>query len=260
MFIPNTNSFTGSKTVVRHPYRSLLDDKDAYEQIRIIPEHVHRTLFTTPDGTMESLVCNGPASYQTLMNYVFAPYIGVFMDVYLDDIVIYSDSITAHVDHIRLVFEVLRREKPYLGADKMNFFSTTLRILGHVIDEHGIIMDPHKVDKVSNWKQPTNKALLNSFIGAVGYLAGDCKNIRIPMAILNKRAGATKLWRWGSTEQWAFEEIKQIVQDYRNNNLIAIDYSPNAEYINVVTDACCICFGTRETIGVRDEHLITKQF
>jgi hypothetical protein len=57
---------------------------------------MRKTLFTTPDGTMINHVmqigdCNAPATYQSLMNHIFAPYIGVFMDVYLDDIVIYSD-------------------------------------------------------------------------------------------------------------------------------------------------------------------------
>ena len=79
------------RNVVKHKYRSIIDGKDAYEQIRVIPEHVPRTLFTTPDGTMVSLVLqqgdvNGPTTYQTVMNHIFAPYIGVFMDVYLDDI------------------------------------------------------------------------------------------------------------------------------------------------------------------------------
>lgn len=54
---------------------------------------------------MESLTlqqgdCNGPATYQTLMNHIFTSYLGIFMDVYLDDIVIYSDSIQEHVNHI----------------------------------------------------------------------------------------------------------------------------------------------------------------
>lgn len=90
------------RKVARHPFRSLIGGKDAYEQIHVIPEHVDCTLFNTPDGTMESLVlqqgdCNGPTTYQTLMNHIFAPYIGAFMDVYLDDIVIYSDTIEDHL-------------------------------------------------------------------------------------------------------------------------------------------------------------------
>ena len=123
----------------------------------------------SPDGNMVSLVlqqgdCNAVATYQTLMNHLFGPYIGVFMDVYLDNIVIYSDTIEDHLKHIRIVMDVLRREQLYLSADKMQFFTRRLEILGHVIDERGIEMDPHKVDKVANWKVPTNKGLLMSFL------------------------------------------------------------------------------------------------
>src|ERR1700749_2597431 len=95
---PLPNMETILFNVLKHKYRSLIDGKDAYEQIRIVPEDVKHTLFNTPDGTMESLVlqqgdCNGGATYQALMNHIFSAYIGVFMDVYLDDILIYSVSV-----------------------------------------------------------------------------------------------------------------------------------------------------------------------
>jgi Reverse transcriptase (RNA-dependent DNA polymerase) len=99
-----------------------------------------RTLFNTPDGTMVSLVmqqgdCNTPATYQTLMNYLFSPYIGTFMDVYLDDIVIYSDTISDHITHCQIILDVLQKEKLYLSTpDKLQFFAWNLCILGHVID------------------------------------------------------------------------------------------------------------------------------
>lgn len=231
------------RNVIRHKYRSLLDGKDAYEQIRIVPEHVNRTLFTTPDGTMESLVmqqgdCNAPATYQTLMNYIFAPFIGVFMDVYLDDIVIYSDTIEDHIEHVRTIFTKLREEQLFLAPKKMQFFAPVLKLLGHEIDDKGIRMDPNKVDKIEKWKVPTNKDLLLSFLGAVGYLAANCEAIRIPMAVLTARTGSTKPWKWGPTEQRAFDNVKQLVKEHRDNHRVAIDYSPNAERINLVTDAC----------------------
>jgi len=117
----------------------LLDRKDAYEQIRVEPKDIPQTLFTTPDGTMEGLVmqlgdCNAPVTYQTLMNHIFGPYIGVFIDVYLDDIVFYLDSVEEHLSHIRKVFEVLRREKLYLSANKMQLFAEKLKILGHMVN------------------------------------------------------------------------------------------------------------------------------
>ena len=103
------------REVSKHPFRSLINGKDAYEQIRVIPDHISRTLFTTPDGTMESLVmqqgdCNAGATYQMLMNHIFASYIGVFMFVYLDDIIIFSDSIEDHLTHIKIVFDIFRKE------------------------------------------------------------------------------------------------------------------------------------------------------
>ena len=76
----------------------------------------------------------------------------------------------------------------------MQFFADELKILGHVIDDKGIRMDPHKVDKVLNWKTPTNKDLLRSFIGAVGFLAPDCKGIRIPMGQLSFLTADARPW------------------------------------------------------------------
>jgi len=240
--------------VASRRFRSVIDGRDAYEQIRVAKEDVPKTLFNTPDGLMESLVlqqgdCNGPATYQTLMNYLFAGYIGVWMDVYLDDIMIYSDSLSDHIKHLRIVFKILKREKLFLNPKKMQFLSPELEILGHRITDAGIIMDPHKVDTVAKWPTPTSKELLASFIGAVGYLADGTRGIRIPMAVLNKITGSTKLWRWGPTEQRAFEQTKALVEEYRKETRTPLSYSKNSPRIWLVTDAsmtgaaCHVCQG-----------------
>lgn len=231
------------REVSKHPFRSLIDGKDAYEQIRVIPDHVPRTLFTTPDGTMESLVMqqgdsNAGATYQTLMNHIFASYIGGFMFVYLDDIIIFSDTIEDHMTHVKIVFDILRKERLFLSPSKMQFFASELKILGHVIDDGGIQMDPHKVDKVLNWKTPTNKDLLRSFIGAVGFLAPDCKGIRIPMGQLSSLTAEARPWRWDDTAQRSFDAVKRIVDNYRNERRKALDYSEGADPIYVTTDGC----------------------
>ncbi|QRV92218.1 Transposon Ty3-G Gag-Pol polyprotein [Ceratobasidium sp. AG-Ba] len=91
--------------VCKYKYKTLLDGKDAYEQIRIEPNDVPRSLFHTPMGTMVSLVmqqgdCNACATYQTLVCHIFSAYIGVFMFVYLDDLIIFSNTTEDHVKHI----------------------------------------------------------------------------------------------------------------------------------------------------------------
>lgn len=210
--------------VASHKYRTVIDGKDAYEQIRVAEEDVPKTLFNTPDG-------------QNLMNYLFAEHIGVWMDVYLDDIVIYSDTLEDHIKHVRIVFEILKREKLFLNPKKMQFLSMDLELLGHRITDEGIRMDPHKVDSIAKWPPPTNKDALARFLGAVGYLADGCKAVRIPMGMLNRRIGGNKLWRWGPTEQRSFEEIKCIVEKHRSVTRKPLDYSEKAPPIWLVTDA-----------------------
>ena len=139
------------RCAARARYHTILDGQDAYEQIRVISEHVERTTVTTPDGNIVSNViqigdCNAPAMYQALMNHIFSPYIGRFMDVYLDDIVIYSEILEEHIEHVKLVIDALHWKKLYLSAKKLHFLCKEMKALDRVIDDEGIRMDPYKVD------------------------------------------------------------------------------------------------------------------
>ena len=65
----------------------------------------------TPDGPMLSEVlqqgdCNAHATFQTVINDLFAPHLGIFVDIYLDDIMVYSDNLEDHVKHVKLVIDI----------------------------------------------------------------------------------------------------------------------------------------------------------
>lgn len=231
------------RRVARKKYRSLMDGQDAYEQIRVIPEHVQHTAMTTPDGNMVSHVlqqgdCNAPATYQAVMNYLFGEYIGIFMDVYLDDIIIYSDTLEDHVEHVRKIVSILEREQLFLSEKKLKFLQPEMRILGRVVNNDGIRMDPDKVDKVLNWKPPTNRDLCRGFIGAVGYLADDIHNVRIPLGVLSAMCGDTVPFRWDETEQRAFSQVKQYVAACSDHHRVPLTYGPNQPQVWLMTDAC----------------------
>jgi len=100
------------RRVARKPYRSLIDGKDAYEQIRVEPEHVPRTAMTTP-------IINEP--------YFWTVHYGM-------------------VGCVKTVIDILRREKFFLGIDKLKLLCSEMRILGRVVDDQGIRMDSEKVD------------------------------------------------------------------------------------------------------------------
>ncbi len=165
--------------VASHHFRSLFDLQMAYEQICVITEHLDQTAVTTPDGNMMSLImqqgdCNAPATCQALMNHLFLPYIGVFMDVYLDDIIMYSNTIEEHAKHCEIIFDILQEQQLYLSEKKCQVLEKELHILGHIVDDDGIKMDPSKVDMVLNWKILTN---------------------------LHMMTGATVPWNWTETHQ-----------------------------------------------------------
>jgi Reverse transcriptase (RNA-dependent DNA polymerase) len=142
--------------------------------------------------------CNAPATYQALMNHPFSLFIGHFMDVYLDDIVVYSSSLKEHVEHVKLVLGILERKKLYLSKGKLRFLTEELQILGRIIDNHSIQMDPDKVDMVIKWKTPTNRDSLRGFIGSVGYLADNVPGIWLLLRILSAITGDAVPFRWGT--------------------------------------------------------------
>ena len=97
---------------------SSLDLQSAYYQVRLKPEDVPKTTFTTPRGLFEyTVLCfgltNAPGTFQAVMNDVLKEVIGKFVLVYLDDIVIFSKNAEEHVEHVRIVLEVLRKHKLY---------------------------------------------------------------------------------------------------------------------------------------------------
>ena len=111
--------------LAHHLYWSLIDGKKAYGQI-----HMHRSGRHGPHGNgntrqdMISLVLqqgDAVATYQSLMNHIFRLYIGVFMDIYLDDIMIYSNTLEEHKQHIKLVVDILTGEKLYPSSSKLHF-------------------------------------------------------------------------------------------------------------------------------------------
>ncbi|CAI7923001.1 unnamed protein product [Closterium sp. NIES-54] len=78
------------------------------------------------------------------------------VEVYLDDILIYSRDMKQHIKHLRRVFQILRREKFYVKLSKSEFALKKVQFLGHMVSAQGVHVDPKKIEAVRRWKTPEN--------------------------------------------------------------------------------------------------------
>ncbi|GJZ28513.1 reverse transcriptase domain-containing protein [Tanacetum coccineum] len=144
-------------------YRELnkltIDLRSGYHQLRVHEDDIPKTAFRTRYGHFEFIVMpfgltNAPTIFMDLMNRVCMPYLDKFVIVFIDDIFIYSKTQEEHVEHLRLVLELLKKEKLYAKFCKCEFWLREVQFLGHVINDNGIHMDPSKIEAVKNWKAP----------------------------------------------------------------------------------------------------------
>ena len=104
-----------------------------------------------------------------LMNSVFRDCLDKFVEIFIDDILIYSKSMEEHKEHLRIVLQRLRDRKLYAKLTKCTFYQKQIHYLGHIITADGVSVDPSKIRAILEWPVPQNVSEIQSFMGLVGY-------------------------------------------------------------------------------------------
>ncbi len=194
-------------------YYTKIDLRGAYNLIRIKEGEEWKTAFRTRYGLFEYLVMpfgltNAPATFQHVMNSVLRDMLDISVIVYLDDILIYSDTREQHILHVKAVLERLRRHKLWAKAEKCEFFTDRVEFLGYVISPAGIEMDRKKVEKVLDWPNLKTVKDVQIFLGFANYYRKFIANYSKLCTPLTRLLRKDITFKWDDPAQKSFDALK----------------------------------------------------
>ncbi|GJV44849.1 putative reverse transcriptase domain-containing protein [Tanacetum coccineum] len=172
---------------------SKIDLRSGYHQLRVHEDDIPKTAFRTRYGHFEFTVMpfgltNAPAMFMDLMNRVCRPYLDKFVIVFIDDILIYSKTQEEHVEHLRLVLELLKKEKLYANVFlSVKFLAKSSAVLAY----------PSKIEAVKNWKALRTPTEVRSFLGLAGYYYRFIENFSKKDKSLTILTQKYKTFDWG---------------------------------------------------------------
>jgi hypothetical protein len=193
-----------------------LDLRSGYHQIRLAEEDEIKSAFRTHSGHFEFRVmpfglAMAPATFQSAMNQIFEQQIRKSVLVFVDDILIYSNSIEEHAKHLAEVFNILKQHDLYVKRSKCTFAQPSLEYLGHIISAAGVGTDPSKIAAVKSWPKPSNLKQLRGFLGLAGYYRKFIRGFGAICKPLTNLLRKHAQFLWTPQEQASFTALKQAL-------------------------------------------------
>lgn len=224
-------------------YFSRIDLISGFYQIRVAEADVEKTAFRTRYGHYEYMVLpmgltNAPATFMHLMNETFRDYLDDFVLCFLDDVLIYSDTLEEHERHVRLVLERLRKVKLYAKLSKCEFFMKEVEFLGHRIGADGLKVMDGKVVAINEWPIPKKVSDIRSFLGLAGFYRKFIKDFSKIAAPLTELTKDDVTFEWKEEQQRAFDQLKLAAKTAP----VLLIADPNLPYV-VHTDASGFAVG-----------------
>ena len=200
----------------RARYFSALDCASGYYQVPIATDDRSKTAFSTPTGHYEYLrmpfgLKSAPSTFQRLMNRVLMGQLQNHCFVYLDDVILFGETLQEHNERLREILERLRKHNLKIEPDKCEFLKTELQYLGHVVTTQGVKPDPLKVEAITKFPHPKSPTDVKSFLGLVGYYRKFIPKFSGIAKPLNELLKKDVPFHWSENQEKAFNELKEIL-------------------------------------------------
>nr|GFC36838.1 reverse transcriptase domain-containing protein [Tanacetum cinerariifolium] len=149
-----------------------------------------------------------PSEMKELAKQLQESFLDKFVIVFIDYILIYSKNKEEHEEHLRIILELLQKEKLYVKFSKCEFWLDSVKFLGHVINSQGVHVDPAKVEAIKNWTAPKTSTEVRQFLGLAGYNQRFIEGFSLIAKPLTKLTQKNKTYEWGKEEEEAFQLLK----------------------------------------------------
>uniref|UniRef100_A0A8C5PE09 Gypsy retrotransposon integrase-like protein 1 n=1 Tax=Leptobrachium leishanense TaxID=445787 RepID=A0A8C5PE09_9ANUR len=191
-----------------------LDLRGAYNLLRIRQGDEWKTAFNTRYGHYEYLVmpyglCNAPATFQNFVNDVFRDLLDICVVVYLDDILIYSDTLQDHRRQMLEVFSRLRKHHLYAKKEKCVFETDRIAFLGYILSPGKIEMDPEKITAITSWPIPTSRKEVQRFIGFANFYRKFIRSFSRLVEPLTNLTRTKVPFKWSESASQAFHTLQK---------------------------------------------------
>lgn len=192
---------------------STLDAASGYWQVPLADDAIEKTGFVCKYGTYEWLVTpfgltSAGETYQRMMTTILAPFIGDFVYVFIDDVIVWSRTLEEHVEHLRKVFEVCNNVNLRLRREKCSFARRQVEYLGHIVSAEGLRPGTRNVEKALAMTSPKNASDVRSFLGMTGYFRRFISGYATIAEPLTKLLRKEATFVWEKEQAEAFEKLK----------------------------------------------------
>lgn len=205
--------------------------------MRIAKGDEWKTAFQTRYGSYEWNIIpegltNGSAAFQHFMNEIFADLLDVYVIVYLDDILIYSENQAQHTVHVCKVLSRLCKHNLFAKPEKCTFNSDTVEYLGYILSPNGLTMDQSKVKAITDWPEPQKICNIQSFLGFANFYCRFIHNYSDIVTPLTRLTRKNIPWNFTEDCQTSFNNLKKAF----TTAPILTHWVPDAQ-LTVETDA-----------------------